>query len=153
MKKTNFLKIVLVVMVIALSVLALVACGEDAQLSTPTNISYDGATLSWNKVDGATAYKVQINNGNEYTVTAPKYAFNASGTEFTASVWAITSDDSVKDSEMASTNFSPLATIGSVRFDANGVASWDVIEGATAYVVRIDGVANPNILSDISILS
>jgi len=147
MKKTNFLKIVLLAVVLSLVAFAFVACDDDAQLATPTNISYDGATLSWDKVEGATAYKVQINGGNEYTVTAPKYAFNANGAEFTASVKAITTSDDMQDSEAASTSFSPLATISSVRFDANGVASWDVIEGATAYVVRIDGVAQPNVVT------
>ncbi len=141
--KKNVLKLILVAVVLSLVAFALTACGEDVQLATPANVSYDGATLSWDRVDGATGYTIQINDGKEYKVTAAKFPFNANGAEFMATISAITTDEDILDSEAVTVSFSPLPTITQVRFDENGAASWDAVAGATAYAIRIDGVEQP----------
>ncbi len=68
---------------------------EGRQLETPTNlatnnITYKGATLTWDEVAGARSYEVVI-NGNEYTTHTNSYTTNSlkSKTDYTWTVQAI----------------------------------------------------------------
>ena len=139
MKITKFLRLLLVLTVLSLGVLAFTACEGGTKLTAPTNIKYDGTTITWNVVEGATGYTVKINDGNEYTVNSPSFAYDASNANFSVVIKATSNKKSVAASDATTINFLPLEKISEVRFDEFGVASWDVVDTATAYAIRIDG--------------
>lgn len=108
-------------------------------LDMPQNIKYDSTTITWDEVKDAERYTISINGGNEYTVTIPSYPYTAQGvSEFTVSIVASSTKENVNASAPAVASFKELETIEEIRFNEAGVASWDAVENATAYLVRID---------------
>jgi len=133
-------RIFAVVMVLLLACLFLVSCDKPTQLSEPTNVSYDGTHITWNAVDKADSYTVQINDGEPYTVKSTVYPYDANGSTFTVTVTAVSGASKIVKSAQTTVNFKPLGSVGELRVDENGVISWDVVDKATGYIVRIDGV-------------
>ncbi|MBQ3235659.1 MAG: hypothetical protein IJA97_05830 [Clostridia bacterium] len=114
------------------------------ELGDPTNIRYDGSSITWDSVQDANQYKVSINGGDEYTVNTNRYAFRANGAEFTVTIKATHKSEKVKEEGEATKTFKPLAKIQEVRIDATGNISWDAVDGATAYKVKDNGSELPN---------
>lgn len=75
-------------LVMLLGVLSLAACGESLQLANPENVKYDGSTITWKAVENADKYTVCIDDGEEKTVTNPKFSYNAGGKEFSVTITA-----------------------------------------------------------------
>lgn len=130
----------LIVMVLAL--FGFVACGESLSLDAPQNVKYDGVAITWSKVENANGYIVTIGD-KEYPVTTNRHAYiptSADGT-FTVSVKAYSDliADKKSYSDPTEMSFRPLGTMGEITMSEEGVASWPIVDGATAYLVRYDG--------------
>lgn len=111
-----------------------------ATLATPV-AKVVGNNVAWDAVAGAVSYIVKIND-TEYTVNGIQFAIPAeycvAGASYTVSVKAV-AEDAAKSSfyskEIAVT-YGKIAGFGY----ANNALTWDVVGGATTYVVKMDGV-------------
>lgn len=135
MKKT-VLTGLLFLLCLMLSLLTFAACGE-LELAKPENLRYDGSTISWNAVENAEKYTVQINDGEAYEVTDTKFPYAAKGATFTVKVTAVSAVKKVIKSSVAAMSFSPLATAEPIEVGEDGSVSWPAVESATGYIVRI----------------
>ncbi|MDE6373047.1 MAG: hypothetical protein K2L72_00955, partial [Clostridia bacterium] len=129
------------------SVATIAACkggGNPLSLSAPTNVNYDGSVITWNAVDNADRYTVCINDGQEYTATTNRHAYQANNSEFKVSVKAVSAliSNKVITSDATVMNFKPLGKIDELRVSESGVVSWDTVDNATAYSVRFNGNSN-----------
>lgn len=115
------------------------ACGSDIVLSAPDNIRYDGTTITWNAVENADGYTVRINEGSEYTVTAPRYPYAAKETQFNVTIKATSKVEGVDPAETTKT-FVGLPKIAALNLSEDGVISWDPVDGATGYAIRLNNV-------------
>lgn len=136
--KKKVLLVVFLGMLVSLLVVAITGCSS-IEPSNPENLQYDGATISWNAVENADSYTVRINDGQEYTVTVPSYPYDAAGQQFNVTVKAVSHASKIVQSGETTKTFVPLGTITEVRFSDDGIPSWDPIENATGYRVKIDG--------------
>lgn len=122
-----------------------VACGENPlAVSAPTNVRVDAGTMAvtWDKVDGAAKYTISINDGTEYSITNTSYACSQliqSQQTFTVKVCAVSSVGDMK-SEATVMTFSPLDKITDLTLTEEGSLTWSVVNNATGYALRIDGV-------------
>lgn len=123
-----------------------VACGENPlAVSAPTNVRVDAGTMSvaWDKVEGAAKYTITINDGTEYSITSTSYACSQliQGQQtFTVKVCAVSSVGDMK-SEATVMTFSPLDKITDLALSKDdGALTWSVVNNATGYAIRIDGV-------------
>lgn len=135
MKKT-VLNGLLFFLCLTLSLLTFAACGE-VELAKPENLRYDGSTISWNAVENAEKYTVQINDGEAYEVTDTKFPYAAKGATFTVKVTAVSAAKKVVKSSEAAMSFSPLAKVETIEVGEDGTLSWAAVESATGYLVRI----------------
>ncbi len=142
----RFFKILLPVLLIAVLALTLASCdgaqlpgGGGTKLGNPdaNSIRYSDGFITWSTVEGASKYRIRINEGNDLTVSSPQYPYAESATAFTVYVTAL--DDSDKASETVSKTFNPLATIQNVTVANDGSITWEPIAGATSYEVQVDG--------------
>ena len=112
------------------------------KLSAPSSISYDGVQLTWSSVDGAQNYSVVI--GEQTSLTAPNNSIsysNPSGQSFTVTITA--NAEGRESSDSVSHTFVPLAKIEEIDVAEDGTLSWDVVDFATGYTLKIDGVETP----------
>lgn len=112
------------------------------KLSAPSSISYDGVQLTWSSVDGAQNYSVVI--GEQTSLTAPNNSIsysNPSGQSFTVTITA--NAEGRESSDSAAHTFVPLAKIEEIDVAEDGTLSWDVVDFATGYTLKIDGVETP----------
>ena len=122
-----------------------IACGENPlAVSAPTNVRVDAGTMAvtWDKVDGAAKYTISINDGTEYSITNTSYACSQliQGQQtFTVKVCAVSSVGDMK-SEATVMTFSPLDKINDLTLTEEGSLTWSVVNNATGYALRIDGV-------------
>lgn len=135
--KKKVLLVVFLGMLVSLLVVTITGCSSLE--NNPENLQYDGATISWNAVENADSYTVRINDGQEYTVTVPSYPYDAAGQQFNVTVKAVSNASKIVQSGETTKTFVPLGTITKVRISDDGIPSWDPIENATGYRVRIDG--------------
>ena len=63
-------------------------CGESA-LDAPENIEYDGAVITWGKVDNAEYYYISINDGEKKRTNTNSYAYVANLQDFSVEVYAV----------------------------------------------------------------
>ncbi len=131
---------------------------QKQKLATPIITGYANETVTWNAVENASGYVVRI-NGVEYNVytTSYKVSFNES-CSFTVQVKAIPNTGSEKylDSEWSyvsnyqyvkdnggnnnqETQKQKLATPVITGY-ANETVTWNAVENASGYVIRINGV-------------
>ena len=136
MKKTvSIFAIVLLIVVIATIG---VGCKKVTKmLYAPENIAYDGQYVTWDKVELADYYLVQINNGDKVRSNSTTYAYT-SDSSFDVTVYAV-SDGEEKASEAQT--FRPLATITTLYVADDGAVSWDAVAGANAYSISVNGQA------------
>ena len=131
---------------------------EKQKLATPVITGYANETVTWNAVENASGYVVRV-NGVEYNVytTSYKVSFNESCT-FTVQVKAIPNTGSEKylDSEWSNINTYQFVKDNSgnnnqetqkqklatpvITGYANETVTWNAVENASGYVVRINGV-------------
>ena len=133
MKKKILLPLLLFSVCLAVG---LAGCNKKKAENKPTEIAYDGEVITWNKVELADHYTVAINDGEAKRVNTNSFAYNAGGEAFDVTVSAVIGEKSFG----TSMHFTPLATIEEVTVSEKGALSWAAIEGATAYVVRDNGV-------------
>lgn len=140
MKRKLLITIVLSI-IAAVSIAALVGCNSSAlQLSDPENVKYDGTTITWNAVENADSYSIKINDGEEYKVTVPSYPYDARDTQFTVTVRAVSNASKIVQSGETVKTFAPLGKIDEIIVADDGSISWNVVENATGYLVRVDNV-------------
>ena len=137
---------ILVLMLLALltvTSVVLMSCGGggDIELAAPQNITYDGALIRWDAVEGAEGYYITV-AGQEWNITEPIYAHaTTESAEFSVSVkaWATDKRDETVVGEATSVNFKPLTTITDLTVTPDGTLTWTPVEFATGYEVRVDG--------------
>ncbi|MBR1968068.1 MAG: hypothetical protein IKA11_01580 [Clostridia bacterium] len=139
MKKLFVMALTLITL-LALSV-TLVGCGG-LNLDAPENVKFDGSTnvLTWNNVEGADQYIIQINEEEPKTIKSNRYPYAANNTVFTVTIKGDSKTEKVKSAEETTITFSPLGKISEVRVDENGTLSWDPVSGATGYKLSLSGV-------------
>lgn len=137
MKKKNLVVILCILVLIISVTCVLTACNkEDLQsLYKPTNITYDGARISWNRVEIADHYTVSINGGEAKRVNTNMYTFAATGEEFDVTVSSVINDKSYGETK----HFIPLDKIESISVSDDGMLSWENVVGATAYRISVNG--------------
>lgn len=120
---------------------------QTAQLSAVENIEVSNSaakTISWKAVENATGYKVTY-AGQDYAVqTGTSFTVPSSVTlseSDTISVVAV-GNDFYTNSEVASKSgfITRVATPENLKFQDN-TFTWDAVNGATKYVVTVNGVA------------
>lgn len=135
MKKKLLITFLSIIVVIAAG-FSLSACNkvEEILFDKPENISYDGSYITWDRVEFADYYTVAINNGEAVRSNSTTYSYTSSDT-FDVTITAIF--DGAETS--ASVTFKPLSKIENIYISENGALSWDVISGANAYLLSING--------------
>ncbi|MBP5350321.1 MAG: hypothetical protein J6Z13_08255 [Clostridia bacterium] len=147
MRRKKLFGLLCVLLLLLLTAVALSGCGKDKIKSVykPTNVSYDGARITWDRVDLADYYTVSINGGEEKRVNTNLYSFeNKDGVEFDVTVYAVIKGKSFGEDA----HFVPLDTITSFTVSDSGVLSWDEVPGATAYRVTLNGTVLATDLSE-----
>jgi len=109
-------------------------------LATPT-VSYENNTFSWQKVAYATAYLLSV-DGEETTLTQTSYTLAEAGTK-SIKVKAINEDkdvfnDSDWSEELTCSWFETCLNAPIIKIE-NKTLYWDAVDGATAYVINING--------------
>ncbi len=139
-------KIVLMILTVFTTIFAvtgLTACGG-ISLEAPTNIKYDGEYITWDAVENATGYTVQIGEGTQLSYASPTAAYGANGEEFTVTIKATANTGKKKvESEPISMTFRPLETIDDITVSETGVVSWSPI-GSCHYLIKDNGTVLPN---------
>ena len=128
------------VMLFALS-MTLVGCGG-LKLAAPENVKFDGTTnvITWNSVEKADQYIIQINNEEPKTIKTNRWPYAANNSEFTVTIKGDSKTSKIAGAGETTVTFKPLGKISTVNVDENGTLSWDPVVGATGYKISIDGV-------------
>ena len=126
--------------------LGISACSkvQEILLKAPENIAYDGTYITWDKVDDAEYYMVQIGNAEAARSNSTTYYYEANGESFDVTVSSVLGETQ----ESASVTFKPLATIEEVFVGNDGSISWDAVSGANAYQISINGTVLTNNVTD-----
>ncbi len=135
-------RILVLCAVLLLATALFVSCGGNGKkdLTAPQNVRYDGTTLTWDEVENADYYQVQINDGDAKDVNTNKLKYAAADAEFTVKVSAVIDDDKKPIvSDATEVSFQPLGKVSEIRIENDGSLSWDAVEGATGYLIKIDG--------------
>ena len=113
-------------------------------LATPSGLTVNNTTVSWNATEGAESYVVKV-NGISFTVTETSFSLiNDSivlkaGDNYAITVQAVSTASGVKSSlESKPINAKYLAMSDNVKYGKNTV-SWNPVIGATGYEVSING--------------
>ena len=101
--------------------------------ATPTDIDYDGATLSW-RGNGRT-YEVTI-NGQVQTVTQTRLDFNSDNRDFDVTIKALGDYTNNFDSAVAEESFMYLDPVSAITVE-DGILKWEGVEGAQGYRVKV----------------
>lgn len=142
MKKRNLFIVLSILVMAVCAIFGLSACNKkDVEgLYKPTNIVYDGARISWDKVPLAEHYTVQIGGGETKRVNTNMFTYDAQQTEFDVTVNSVISDKSYGNSM----HFIPLDTIEDITVSDSGELSWSEVVGASAYRISLNGNILPN---------
>ncbi len=116
---------------------------KDYTLEGPITIKYNGEAITWNAVENAEYYLVSINGGEERKITSPLFIYNAMQQSFTVKVTA----KNEKNELSAEDTFQPLGQITEISVDENGRLTWNTVDYATGYAVRIDNAQDPIVVS------
>lgn len=126
--------------------MCLAGCGEEKVKEEPpaavndATILYDGSKITWEASKGATKYKINVNDGEKNTSTGnTSFGFKGDSCE-TVSVEIVATNE-WGESESVTREFTQLTKIdinNDVTFSDVGEMSWDAVDGASAYELRID---------------
>lgn len=110
-------------------------------LSEVTGLAYDSAKseLTWNAVANATNYVVTV-NGESYVVDGTSYSLRYETGNVKVSVKA-EAKGYISSTAALDVTISRLATPTNIKI-SNNVITWDAVEGATGYVVKMLGREN-----------
>jgi len=122
--------------------------GSGSAPDAPAGITYDGEAIKWNAASGATSYTVSINDGDARKVTSPLYIYNALNQSFTVTVTAV---NDIGTTAADPVTFNPLGVISAINVDPNGFLSWDPINYATGYEVKVDNSADTTVVTSTSL--
>ncbi len=152
MKHLKKVLLILVTVMLGACCLGLAACGEKAPEAVNVNsIKFDGSAFTWDAVEGATMYIVDVDGvqKNEYT---NKHTASI-GKDVNELTIKIIAKNDVGQSDEVGKFFTRLETIDSksFTFDNEGVLSWTGVSGATGYVIRING--NDKLVGDVTSFS
>lgn len=127
--------------VMLLASVALVSCGGQ-QLQTPI-VELSGATVSWQAVENADKYIVQVNDETHET-TELSYTVNANSPgQYEITVKAVSSDSKFKDSENSKKLLYVVSSkqLNKPNITLNGnVISWNAVQNADKYEVYLNNV-------------
>ena len=137
MKKKGLILVILVIAAVAAAAI-FSACDDVEELlyGEPENIKYDGAYITWDKIDGANYYMVSINGAEAQRSNSTTYAYTSTET-FEVTITAVYDESEASSSE----TFKPLASIQTLYISDDGTVSWDAVAGANAYEVSVNGRA------------
>lgn len=138
--KNIFRNIVLVV-VIFLNLIFISSCGK-IELESPQNVLYDGTKITWDEVENADYYMVSIDGGNEYKVTTNEYTYTTNNAELVVKIKANSDAKKIIESSETEVTFKQLDKVDKINVSENGVLSWDIINNATGYLVKITNGQN-----------
>ncbi|MCR5564166.1 MAG: hypothetical protein K6F59_00020 [Gammaproteobacteria bacterium] len=114
---------------------------KEAKPVDATTIQYDGKVFTWSASENAAKYNVVVNSNPSVMVVDAKFAYSAKTTDesITVTITALNSED--KAATDSQRTFTRLAKIqeSNIRFDDEGVMSWDAVENATGYIVKVNG--------------
>lgn len=110
-------------------------------LAAPTNIKYDGQYITWTGNTYAQAYQVYIDGAkNGDPVTAASFLFDAQNSSFDVQVQSVGNGTRSFNSEIGEkTRFVFLKDITGFNVQ-DGVLTWDEVEEASSYLVKVNGV-------------
>ncbi len=112
----------------------------DRKLDKVSGFNYDVATgyLSWDEVENARGYVIGI-DGKEVKTTANRYSLKSFGIgEINMEVYAVAKGYASSSAVSYKVNKTVLASPTNVKILGTQL-SWDGVEGATGYTVRING--------------
>ena len=113
-------------------------------LSAPVDVTANGKTVTWTAVEGATGYKVKVND-TEFDVTDTTYTVEGVTSAVSVSVKAIKEGaDSVYSDAVEISN-----VLGALNYN-NGVVSWNSVVGASGFRVAVNGVTVGDVTTNYS---
>ncbi len=125
-----------ILMLIVLSMVGFIGCDSVNKLIYKVeNISYDGEYITWNKAEFADYYNVQINGGEKVRSNSTTYAYQGNE-NFEVTITAVKNDKVKAEATMA---FKHLQEVSDLFVSDEGNIDWEVISGANAYDLSING--------------
>ncbi len=106
-------------------------------LNTPTNLRYDGSTLTWNGVPGAVGYLINI-NGQETAATETSLSYDAGNKDFSAAVRAVGNHTHSYDSADFTDTWTYLEPVTNMHVE-DGILKWDAGDKAEGYRIKVNG--------------
>ena len=133
----NKIAITTIILLVAVLVLAFVAC-EDT-LVAPMNLDMSGNVLSWQAVDGAESYEVDVKNLGKFETKKTTFFVEVESTgSYDIRVRAKKGDVYSDYSETYTYVVSSMLATPEVTYDEiSKVVSWNAVEGAVGYTVRV----------------
>lgn len=102
-------------------------------LSAPVGVTANGKTVTWTAVEGATSYKVKVNE-TEFEVTDTTYTVEEVDGTLSIAVKAVKEGaDSLYSDAVEISN-----VLGTISYD-DGIISWASVVGASGYRIRVNG--------------
>lgn len=109
---------------------------EIETLSAPLNLHIEGTNLTWDEVANAAGYILSV-NGEENFVKENSVALPQGA--YTAKVLAVGDGIYYENSVFGAEFGNVLKTPEGLKFDENGILSWEPVENASGYIVDING--------------
>ena len=103
------------------------------------NIIYTGESIKWDMVKNADGYEVSINGNTPVDTKALSYPYKQGG-DFTFEITAyrLDKDGNKQHSESVIVSFTELGIVEEIKIK-DGVVTWNAVEGANAYKIRLNG--------------
>ena len=151
--KNRILVATLIVLLALGAFAAFAGCSE--ALAAPANITVRGDDLSWDRVEGAASYSITVvGEGYSDEGTSDNGFYKLEITEpgtYTITVAAVAEDGTVGKTGSISYLFKQrLATPGKPAYNA-GVLSWDAVENAVSYSLRIWDPVDDELIENIAV--
>ncbi len=133
----NKIAITTIILLVLCLALAFVACKET--VAAPTNLDMSGNVLSWQAVDGAESYEVDVENLGTFTTKNTTFFVEVSATgSYKIRVRAVKGDIYSEYSEVYTYVVEKILATPEVSYDElSKVVSWNAVEGAAKYTVRV----------------
>ncbi|MEG1536566.1 MAG: hypothetical protein RR416_06330, partial [Clostridia bacterium] len=141
-------KITLIVIIcMAIISVAMFSACDKVLIGEPTNLKYDGVSISWDKLENVTGYNLKIFGADGTLLTEKQpitnaYSYDSQGKAFKVEISGIPELKKLaKKIKKASAEFFPLKTIELTEIVADEVGglSWTKVDGANGYEVRVNG--------------
>jgi len=142
--KLSIKKTIVLSFLFAILAFSLISCGSSKQADPVdgTKISYDGKTIKWEAPKNAVSYLISVNGLSEVSTVSTSYGYNVRKTDDSVTVQIKSVGENGTPTDPAGRTFTRLATITNIEFDSNGVMSWEAVDGASGYIVEVNGTAH-----------